>query len=183
MTAWKSGSSEGGSSLVASTFLKDTIKTEGVLDTSGNRAFFEGIGTVSMTGPYATKVQATPPAAARFSFAAREDIRVKRRAPRRSSRRWPRAYRRPINKEEIPWLMVPVQVGQGDTEVLKTESGSPSENSCVADFLFRVEIDPAKCSQVRPIVSATRSLLRGCRSSSGAAVPTRSFWVWPSAGN
>src|SRR5437016_6672923 len=44
-----------GPHLVASTFLKDTVKPEGVLDTAGNQAFFEGVGSVSIAGPYAAK--------------------------------------------------------------------------------------------------------------------------------
>ena len=42
-----------GSHLVAATFLKDTVKPEGVLDRAGNQAFFEGVGSVSVAGPYA----------------------------------------------------------------------------------------------------------------------------------
>src|SRR5439155_5960820 len=42
-----------GPHLVAATFLKDTVKPEGVLDTTGNPAFFEGVGSVSIAGPYA----------------------------------------------------------------------------------------------------------------------------------
>src|SRR6266581_4833564 len=36
-----------GPHLVAATFLKDTVKPEGVLDTAGNQAFFEGVGSIS----------------------------------------------------------------------------------------------------------------------------------------
>ena len=42
-----------GPHLVASTFVKDTVKPEGVLDTAGDQAFFEGVGSVSIAGPYA----------------------------------------------------------------------------------------------------------------------------------
>jgi Protein of unknown function (DUF1592)/Protein of unknown function (DUF1588)/Protein of unknown function (DUF1587)/Protein of unknown function (DUF1585)/Protein of unknown function (DUF1595)/Planctomycete cytochrome C len=44
-----------GPHLVAATFLKDTVKPEGVLDTTTNQAFFEGIGGVSVAGPYSAK--------------------------------------------------------------------------------------------------------------------------------
>src|SRR5439155_1066776 len=46
---------------VAATFLKDTVKPEGILDSTGNQAFFEGVGTVSIGGPYGAKVPGDTP--------------------------------------------------------------------------------------------------------------------------
>src|SRR5262249_42539080 len=44
-----------GPHLVAVTFVKDTVKLEGIPDTAVNQAFFEGVGSVSIAGPYASE--------------------------------------------------------------------------------------------------------------------------------
>jgi len=134
-----------GPHLVASTFLKDTVKTEGVLDTAGNRAFFEGVGSVSITGPYATKGPGDTPSRRRI-FVCR---------PRRSRDEEAcattiittlarRAYRRPINKDEIPSLMIPYKSAR-DTRSFDDGIRLALQRILVSpDFLFRVEVDPAR---------------------------------------
>src|SRR5262249_40886213 len=44
-----------GTHLVIVTFVKDTVKPEGIPDGTVNQAFFEGVGSVSIAGPYASK--------------------------------------------------------------------------------------------------------------------------------
>ena len=136
-----------GSHLVAATFLKDTVKPEGVLDTSGEQAFFEGVGSVSIAGPYA----ATGPG----DTAPRRKIFVCR--PQRSADEETcattiittlarRAYRRPIAREEIPSLMTPYRSarttgGFEDGIRLAVQRILVSPN-----FLFRVEVDPPRAA-------------------------------------
>ncbi len=133
-----------GSHLVAATFVKDTVKPEGVVDRAGDQAFFEGVGSVSIAGPYG----ATGPG----DTASRRKIFVCRpRGPRGEdacattivTTLAGRAYRRPIAKAEIPSLMMPYRSGRlrggfesGIRLALQRILVSP-------DFLFRVEIDPA----------------------------------------
>ena len=77
-----------GPHLVASTFLKDTVKPEGVLDAAGNRAFFEGVGSVSIAGPYAATGSGRHPEPPEdFRVPPTSDREMKRRAPPKSSRR------------------------------------------------------------------------------------------------
>ena len=132
-----------GSHVVAATFVKDTVKPEGVLDRAGDTAFFEGVGSVSIAGPYG----ATGPG----DTATRRKIFVCR--PRRQEDEDAcattivttlarRAYRRPVTKEEIPSLMIPYTSGRqsggfenGIRLALQRILVSP-------DFLFRVEVDP-----------------------------------------
>ena len=133
-----------GPHLVASTFLKDTVKTEGVLDTAGDRAFFEGVGSVSITGPYATKGPGDTPSRRRI-FVCR---------PRRSRDEEAcattiittlarRAYRRTISKDEIPSLMIPYKSAR-DTRSFDDGIRLALQRILVSpDFLFRVEVDPA----------------------------------------
>jgi mono/diheme cytochrome c family protein len=136
-----------GSHLVAATFVKDTVKQEGVLNRTGDTAFFEGVGTVSIAGPYN--------ATGSGDSATRRKIFICR--PRGAddgscattivTTLAHRAYRRPIAKEEIPSLMAPYRSGRehggfenGIRLALQRILVSP-------DFLFRVEVDP---SGVRP---------------------------------
>ena len=134
-----------GPHLVASTFLKDTVKPEGVLDTAGNQAFFEGVGSVSIAGPYAAKGPGDTPSRRRI-FVCRPQGPADEEACARKiiTTLARRAYRRPINKDEITALMIPYQSAR--------KTGSFEEGVRLAlqrilvspDFLFRVETDPRK---------------------------------------
>jgi Protein of unknown function (DUF1592)/Protein of unknown function (DUF1588)/Protein of unknown function (DUF1585)/Protein of unknown function (DUF1595) len=132
-----------GSHIVAATFVKDTVKPEGVLDRAGDTAFFEGVGSVSIAGPYG----ATGPG----DTATRRKIFVCR--PRRQGDEDAcattivttlarRAYRRPVTQEEIPSLMIPYRSGREEGGF---ESGIRLALQRILvspDFLFRVEVDP-----------------------------------------
>ena len=136
-----------GSHLVASTFLKDTVKPEGVLDRSGDQAFFEGVGSVSIAGPYA----ATGPG----DTASRRRIFLCQ--PRRLDEEDAcatkiitalarRAYRRPIASDEIPSLMAPYRSAR-DTGGFEGGIRRAVQRILVSpDFLFRVEVDPARAA-------------------------------------
>src|SRR5207249_5053133 len=101
-----------GPHLVAATFLKDTVKPEGVLDTAGSQAFFEGVGSVSIAGPYAAKGPGDTPSRRKI-FVCRPRGRERRLdddeacATKIITTLARRAYRRPISKDEIPALMIP----------------------------------------------------------------------------
>ncbi|PYS23413.1 MAG: hypothetical protein DMG11_25455, partial [Acidobacteria bacterium] len=134
-----------GPHLVASTFLKDTVKPEGVLDTAGNQAFFEGVGSVSIAGPYAAKGPGDTPSRRRIFVCRPQGPADEETCARKIiSTLARRAYRRPINKDEIPALMIPYQSAR--------KTGSFEEGVRLAlqrilvspDFLFRVETDPRK---------------------------------------
>ena len=134
-----------GSHLVGSTFVKDTVKPEGVLDRAGDQAFFEGVGSVSIAGPYA----ATGPgdtASRRRIFLCRPRSAGEEQAcaARIITTLARRAYRRPIAGDEIPSLMIPYRSArttggfeEGIRRALQRILVSP-------DFLFRVEVDRPK---------------------------------------
>src|SRR6266446_3946925 len=87
-----------GPHLVASTFLKDTVKPEGVLDTAGNQAFFEGVGSVSIAGPYAAKGPGDTPSRRRIFVCRPQGPGDEEMCARKIiSTLARRAYRRPIN--------------------------------------------------------------------------------------
>ena len=125
-----------GSHEVASTFVKDTVKPEGVLDRAGNQAFFEGVGSVSIAGPYAPTGSG--------DTASRRKIFVCRPRGQRSDEDAcatriittlaRRAYRRPITKEEIPSLMTPHEGGERRRRVRSWNQAGGAKDSRVAGF-------------------------------------------------
>jgi hypothetical protein len=140
-----------GPHLVAATFLKDIVKPEGVLDTAGSQAFFEGVGSVSIAGPYAAKGPGDTPSRRKIFVCRPQEL--KRRlgdeeacATKIIATLARRAYRRPINKDEISGLMIPYKAAR--------DNGSFEDGIRLAlqrilvspDFLFRVEVDPAKAA-------------------------------------
>ena len=133
-----------GSHVVASTFVKDTVKPEGVLNRAGDQAFFEGVGSVSIAGPYAATGSGDT-TSRRKIFVCRPRGRTDEDecATRIIMTLARRAYRRPIMKDEISSLMTPYRAARdaggfeaGIRLALQRVLVSP-------DFLFRVEVDPA----------------------------------------
>src|SRR5437773_2312085 len=133
-----------GPHIVAATFLKDTVKSEGILDLTGNQAFFEGVGTVSIAGPYGAKVPGDTPSRRKIFICRPSGPKDEETcATRIITTLARRAYRRPIKADEIPTLMIPYQAARehgtfedGIRMALERILVSPN-------FLFRVEIDPS----------------------------------------
>ncbi len=134
-----------GSHVVASTFLKDTVKPEGVLDRAGDQAFFEGVGSVSIAGPYtATGPGDTASRRRIFLCHPRRVDEEDACAARIITTLARRAYRRPIANDEIPSLMIPYRSAR-DTGEFEDGIRRAIQRILVSpDFLFRVEADPAK---------------------------------------
>jgi mono/diheme cytochrome c family protein len=132
-----------GTHLVAATFQKDTVKPEGVLNRAGDQAFFEGVGAVSIAGPYAAKGPGdTAPRRRIFVCRPRGAADDERCATEIVASLARRAYRRPIRRDEIPSLLRPYRMARerggfedGIRLALQRILVSP-------DFLFRVEVDP-----------------------------------------
>jgi len=132
-----------GAHLVAATFVKDTVKPEGVLSRSGDTAFFEGVGTLSIAGPYNATGSGDSATRRKIFMCRPRATDDESCATTIVTTLAHRAYRRPIAKEEIPSLMAPYRTGRerggfenGIRLALQRILVSP-------DFLFRVEVDPA----------------------------------------
>ena len=133
-----------GPHLVAVTFVKDTVKLEGILDTAVNQAFFEGVGSVSIAGPYASEGPGDTPS--------RRKIFICR--PSRPQAEAPcaekiittiarRAYRRPIAADEIPALLLPYKNSRAAGKSFDEGIRTALQRILVSpNFLFRVEADP-----------------------------------------
>jgi hypothetical protein len=115
-----------------------------VLDRAGNQAFFEGVGSVSIAGPYAPTGSGDT-ASRRKIFVCRPRQRSDENAcaTRIITTLARRAYRRPITKEEIPSLMTPYKMAS-DTGGFEAGIRLAVQRILVSpDFLFRIEVDPA----------------------------------------
>ena len=80
-----------GTRTVSATFLKDTVLPEGIVLPDREQAFFEGVGSISVAGPYNAAGPGRRPAASGSSSAVRHRRAKSGLARKRSSRRSPAA--------------------------------------------------------------------------------------------
>ncbi len=132
-----------GTRTIAATFLKDTVVPEGILLSEREAAFFEGVGTISVAGPYNVQGAGATPSRDRI-FLCRPAARAEEGtcAERIISSLARRAYRRPVTPEDLPQLLALYRDGaeRGGFEagirfVLQKILVSP-------EFVFRMEFDP-----------------------------------------
>jgi hypothetical protein len=129
---------------VTVSFVKDTLKAEGVLDRAYDRAFFEGLGSVTILGPYnGNSVGDTASRQKIFLCHPARQSEEDACARRILSTLARQAFRRPVTDEEAAALMLPY---------LETKKPSGFETGIrmalqrilvSPKFLFRVERDPA----------------------------------------
>ncbi len=133
-----------GTRSIAATFLKDTVIPEGIQIRERETAFFEGVGSLSITGPYDIEGPGATPSRERIFIcrpeAANEEEACAEQIIAALARR---AYRRPINAEDLPQFLelyrqAAMQGGfeAGVRMALQKILVSP-------EFIFRMEFDPA----------------------------------------
>ncbi len=134
-----------GTRLVAATFLKDTVKPEGILDTTTNQAFFEGVGSVSIAGPYAIKGPGDTPSRRKI-FICRPSVPQDEEAcaTKIITTLARRAYRRPVSAEEIPTLLMPYKTSRNHGSFEEGIRMALQRILVSPNFLFRVETDPPR---------------------------------------
>jgi Protein of unknown function (DUF1592)/Protein of unknown function (DUF1588)/Protein of unknown function (DUF1587)/Protein of unknown function (DUF1585)/Protein of unknown function (DUF1595)/Planctomycete cytochrome C len=138
---------QAGPHLVAATFLKDTVKPEGVLDTTVNQAFFEGVGSVSIAGPFAATGPGDTPTRRKIFVCRPRGLKDQDAcATKIITTLARRAYRRPIMKDEIPALMIPYKSARDHRSFDEGIRLALQRILVSPDFLFRVEVDPAKAA-------------------------------------
>ncbi|MGH9786736.1 MAG: DUF1587 domain-containing protein, partial [Terriglobia bacterium] len=133
-----------GTRLIGATFLKDTVKTEGVRVQNGrNRAFFEGVGSVIVIGPYDAAGPGDTPSRRRIFVCNPAGPRDEEPcATKVLSNLARRAYRRTVTEKDVQPLLALYREGrsQGGFE---TGIGMALRGILVSTgFLFRVESDP-----------------------------------------
>jgi len=136
-----------GPHVVAVTFLKDTVKAEGLQNGERNLAFFEGVGTVSIAGPYNPTGPGDTPSRRKI-FLCRptgpkdEDACARKIVASLAHR----AFRRPVSDEELPTLLVPYKTAKRKGGFETGIKMAVQRILVSPDFLFRVEIDPTKAT-------------------------------------
>jgi hypothetical protein len=132
-----------GTRTLVATFIKDTVKPEGILNRLRETAFYEGLGSLSVAGPF--NVQGPG------STASRERIFVCRPATRAEEPACAekilaglarRAYRRPVTADDLQPLLALYRQG---AESSGFESGVRLALQRILvspGFLFRMEFDP-----------------------------------------
>jgi mono/diheme cytochrome c family protein len=131
---------------LVATFLKDTVIQEGIIDRERDdvsRTYFEGVGTVTVTGPYdiqgpgATptrdKIFTCRPAGASDEQACAEKI---------LSNLARRAYRRPIAADDMPQLLALYRQGAQNGGFEAGVKLALQKILVSPEFLFRAEFDP-----------------------------------------
>jgi len=131
---------------LVATFLKDTVIQEGIIDRERDdvsRTYFEGVGTVTITGPYdiqgpgATptrdKIFSCRPAGASDEQACAEKI---------LSNLARRAYRRPIAADDMPQLLALYRQGAQNGGFEAGVKLALQKILVSPEFLFRAEFDP-----------------------------------------
>jgi hypothetical protein len=132
-----------GTHTITATFVKDTVLPEGIIADDRETAFFEGVGSISVAGPY--NVQGPGDTASRqriFTCRPQQASEEEACAQQIISGLARRAYRRPVTGEDVPQLMKLYKQGaqEGGFEAgirlaLQKILVSP-------EFLFLVELDP-----------------------------------------
>ena len=132
-----------GTRTLVATFLKDTVKPEGILNRTRETAFFEGVGSVSVAGPYHVQGLGATPSRDRI-FRCHPATRAEEEpcAEKVLSGLARRAYRRPVTADDMPPLLTLYRQGarsggfeSGVKLALQRILVSPG-------FIFRMEFDP-----------------------------------------
>ena len=132
-----------GTRTLVATFLKDTVKPEGILNRNRETAFFEGVGSISVAGPYNVQGPGATPSRDKI-FLCHPATRAEEEpcAEKILSNLARRAYRRPVTADDLPPLLALYRQG--------AESGGFESGVRLAlqrilvspEFIFRMELDP-----------------------------------------
>jgi hypothetical protein len=142
-----------GTRTVVATLVKDKVKPEGIVATPGlglrNResAFFEGIGDLSIAGPYNIQGPGITPSREKI-FSCRPSTRQSDNSCAREilTRLTRQAYRRPVTDEDISILLDLYEKGEGEGG-FETGIRMAVQTILVSpEFLFRMEFDPVDVS-------------------------------------
>lgn len=136
-----------GTHLIGVTFLKDTVKTEGVIVKGRNKAFFEGVGGVTVIGPYNAMGPGDTPSRRKIflcqpSGQSEEDscsTRILASLARR-------AYRRPVTERDTQPLLALYREGKNKGG-FEAGIGLALRGILISTgFLFRTEQAPANAT-------------------------------------
>ena len=132
-----------GTRTISAAFVKDTVLPEGIVLPDREQAFFEGVGSISVAGPYKVAGAGATPSRERIFICRQASASEERPCAEKiiaSIAR--RAYRRPISDNDLPQLLKLYEDGAkrggfdaGIQLALQKILVSP-------EFIFRIELDP-----------------------------------------
>jgi len=132
-----------GTHTISATFIKDTIVPEGILANDRETAFFEGVGNISVAGPYDVTGPGSTSSREKIFIckpaAASEDEACAQRIISALARR---AYRRPVTDSDLPQLMKLYKQGAAGAGFEGGIRLALQKILVAPEFLFRVELDP-----------------------------------------
>jgi len=130
---------------LAATFLKDTVVTEGIIDRVREdqvRTYFEGVGTITVAGPYKVQGSGTTPTRDKIFICQPARGEEEACASKVLTNLAHRAYRRPVVAEDVSQLLGLYRQG---AQSFGFESGirlALQKILVSPDFIFRAEYDP-----------------------------------------
>jgi mono/diheme cytochrome c family protein len=131
---------------LVATFLKDTVIQEGIIDRERDdvsRTYFEGVGTVTVTGPYDIQGPgATPTRDKIFNCRPTGASDEQACAEKILSNLARRAYRRPIAADDMPQLLALYRQGAQNGGFEAGVKLGLQKILVSPEFLFRAELDP-----------------------------------------
>jgi len=141
-----------GTHTILATFVKDTVRQEGILNKYTapieEQAFFEGVGSLSIAGPFnITGAGETPSRALVFSCRPSASMEEARCAEQILSTLARRAYRRPVTKDDMPILMSLYEQGKAQGGFESGIRMALQKILVSPEFLFRIEFDPQKVAK------------------------------------
>src|SRR5262249_18714483 len=132
-----------GTRAITATFLQDTVVPEGIVANRRDTAFFEGVGSITVAGPFNVQGPGNSPSREKIFIcrpaAAADEPAC---AERIISNLAHRAYRRPVAPDDLPPILAQYRKGArsggfeaGIRLALQSILVSP-------EFVFRMEFDP-----------------------------------------
>ena len=129
---------------IVATFLKDTILPEGVPPRQVERAFFEGIGGVSVAGPYDVRGPGATESRSRILLCRPgEGLAEDVCAEKIISNLARRAYRRPVDQDDLRQLLDLYRKGARNDGFEAGLRLALQKILVSPEFIFRMEFDPA----------------------------------------
>jgi mono/diheme cytochrome c family protein len=132
-----------GTRTLVATFLKDTVMPEGILPATRETAFFEGVGSISVAGPFNAQGPGSTPSRDKI-FLCRPAAPADEEpcAVTILSNLAHRAYRRPISSEDLPELVALYRQGAESSGFEAGVRLALQKILVSPDFIFRIELDP-----------------------------------------
>jgi hypothetical protein len=133
-----------GSRTLLATFVKDTVMPEGILPNARQTAFFEGVGSVSVAGPFNAQGPGATPSRDKI-FLCHPDAPAEQEpcAEEILANLAHRAYRRPVSSDDVPELMALYREGAEDGGFEAGVRLALQKILVSPDFIFRIELDPS----------------------------------------